>query len=211
MTDNPFDALDVLGWRTAWNDAGWVTPATDPVRGNVIRWNYPVGFTGGRGPGMEYYDHAPAKEVFAGFWWMASDPWQNHPSQVNKIAFWYAPTSGQNIHMRMYGEPPYRLDVVAEFPSGTVAFAPNVNNNPVKLGVWHKIEWHIKYASTGTSGDGVVEWWMDGVLEGRYNNLQSPDDAGFIEYQVSPTWGGNGGVKTENDYFQYDGVHLSRR
>ena len=86
-----------------------------------------------------------------------------------------------------------------------------MHNNPVTLGVWHKIEWHIKYASTSTSGDGVVEWWMDGVLEGRYANLQTPDDAGFTEYQVSPTWGGLGGVKTENDYFQYDGVHLSRR
>ncbi|MBI4503580.1 MAG: Ig-like domain-containing protein [Gemmatimonadetes bacterium] len=211
MTDNPFDALDVLGWRTAWNYDGWVTPAWDPTRGNVIRFNYPIGFTGGRGPGMAYYDHAAAKDVYAGFWWMASDPWQNHPSQVNKIAFWYTGTDGQNIHLRMYGVPPYRLEAVAEFPAGTVRFQPNVSASPVTLGVWHKIEWHVKYASTAGGTDGVVEWWMDGVLQGRYTNLQSPADAGFIEYQFSPTWGGLDGVKTENDYFQYDDVHLGRR
>jgi hypothetical protein len=210
ISNNPLDALNVLGWGTAWNN-GTIVPANDPQRGSVLQWNYPVGFTGGKGPGMEYYDHAPAKEVFAGFWWKPSDPWQNHDgSHVNKIAFWYTTTAGQNIDIQMYGTPPYRLDVVVEFPSAT-RLAPNVTTSAVTLGVWHKIEWHAKYASSAGSGDGLVEWWMDGVLQGRYTNIQTPNDAGYAQYQISPTWGGLDGVKTENDYYRYDDIHLSRR
>jgi hypothetical protein len=52
---------------------------------------------------------------------------------------------------------------------------------------------------------------MDGILQGRYTNVRTPNDAGFIEYQFSPTWGGEGGLKTENDYFMFDSVHLSKK
>ena len=48
-------------------------------------------------------------------------------------------------------------------------------------------------------GDGIIRWWMDGVLVGDYTNVKFPNDNGFVEYQISPTWGGNtGDVKTEN-------------
>jgi uncharacterized protein YjdB len=212
ISDNPFDALDVLGWGTSWNDNGYVRPAIDAVRGNVLQFNYPSGFTGSKGPGMEYLDHAPARDAYAGFWWKASNPWQGHPTGVNKIAFWVPQTSGTSVDMQMYGSPPYRMDVVSVFPAGgMIRMGPNVTQSPVTLGVWHKLEWHIKYATTSSSADGIVEWWMDDVLQGRYTNVQTPNDAGFIEYQFSPTWGGEGGLKTENDWFMYDSVHLSKK
>jgi hypothetical protein len=211
ITNNPLDTLNLLGWGTSWNSAGNVRPAMDPTRGRVLRFDYPIGFTGGKGPGMEYLDHVAAKEVFAGFWWKASDPWQNHAgSYVNKIAFWYT-SGGGSIDLQMYGTPPYRLDVVREFGSGTSRMPANEAKSSVTLGVWHKIEWHAKYASGNNTSDGVVEWWMDGVLQGRYTNVQTPNDAGFAQYQISPTWGGLGGAKTENDYYLYDDVHLSGR
>ena len=47
-------------------------------------------------------------------------------------------------------------------------------------------------------GDGIIRWWMDGVLVGNYTNVKFPNDNGFVEYQISPTWGGNtGDIKTE--------------
>jgi len=211
LSNNPFDALNALGWATNWNVDNNVAPAVDPQRGSVMRWAFPIGFTGGKGPGMEYLDHTPAKEVYAGFWWKASNPWQNHEaSHVNKIAFWYS-QNHQPIDIQMYGTPPYRLDVVTQFSAGTFRLAPNVTTSPVTLGVWHKIEMHAKYASSAGGSDGIVEWWMDGVLQGRYTNVNTPSDAGFQEFQISPTWGGLGGTKTENDYYMYDDVHLSRR
>jgi len=32
----------------------------------------------------------------------------------------------------------------------------------------------------------------------------------FQELQIAPTWGGVGGTKSQQDYFWFDHVHLSR-
>jgi len=56
-----------------------------------------------------------------------------------------------------------------------------------------------------------VRWWMDGVLVGNYTDAQFPGDAGFAEFQLSPTFGGTGPAKTENDYYWVDHVHVGRR
>ena len=210
ISDNPLDALNAAGWGTSWNEAGWIAPAMDGERGPVIRWNYPTGFTGGRGPGMEYLYHASAKEAFAGFWFKASDPWQSHPSLVNKMAFWYT-SSGQYMYIQMYGEPPYRMDAATSYAGGITWLPANQARSPMIPGAWHRIEWHAKYATSSSSGDGIIEWWLDGVLQGRYANIQTPADEGFAQFQISPTWGGFGGVKNEDDYYQYDDMHLSGR
>lgn len=212
ISDQAFDGMATLGWNTSWNSNGYVTivaDATAPASpSNVIQFMYPAGFAGGSAPATEYYDHPAYKEVYAGFWWKPSNPWENQISNVNKIAFWF--TAGNaSIDIQMYGPAPYVLHVVSEYPSGTVRMPPNVTATAVALGQWHKIEWHMKYATSGTSGDGLVEWWMDGVLQGRYTNVQTPSDAGFYEYQFSPTWGGVGGNKSETDYYWFDQVHLS--
>ncbi|HWZ27015.1 MAG TPA: Ig-like domain-containing protein [Gemmatimonadales bacterium] len=215
IADYGFDALNLNGWTTIWNTAGngsiagdATAPASPP---NVFQVMYPTGFAGGSAPATMYLDHTPAKEAYTGFWWKPSNPWQNHPSSnVNKILFWYT-ASNANIDIQMYGPAPYYLHVVQEFPSGSIRFQPNVNSTPVTLGQWHKIEWYIKYATTSTSADGVVKWWLDGVLQGNYTNIQTPDDAGLFEYKISPTWGGVNDTKTETDYYWYDQVHISHR
>ncbi len=185
---------------------------------DVGQWSYPVGFTPGCAPATMYYDHAAAKEVYAGFWWEPSNPWQSQSSNVNKIAFWQTPTNGSSADIQMYGQPPsipFVLHAYLEFPNTNdngVRLTPNVNSTTVTLGQWHLVEWHMKYATDSASGDGLVEWWLDGVLQGRYTNVQTPNDAGFYEFQVSPTWGGMGtDTKTEQDYYWFDHVHLSHK
>ncbi|HEX4632916.1 MAG TPA: Ig-like domain-containing protein [Gemmatimonadales bacterium] len=215
IADWGFDALNFGGWTTIWNDAGNGTIAQDPnapaSAPNVLQIMYPQGFAGGSAPATQYLDHTPVQEAFTGFWWKPSNPWENHPSSnVNKILFWYT-ASNYNIDIQMYGPAPYYLHVVQEFPSGSIRFKPNVNATPVTLGQWHKIEWYIKYATSSTSADGVVKWWLDGVLQGSYANIQTPPDAGLFEYKISPTWGGVNDTKSETDYYWYDQVHISRR
>ena len=187
--------------------------ATAPVSpASVLQVKYPAGFQGGSAPGTEIYAHAPADEAFAGFWWKASNPWENHASSnVNKLAFWYTGSGSGNLDIQMYGPAPYHLHVVTEFPSGSRRLVPNVNATAVTLGVWHRIEWYVKYATSGSSGDGVVKWWLDGVLQGSYGDVQTPSDAGFTEFKLSPTWGGVGDTKSGTDYYWFDQLHLSRR
>jgi hypothetical protein len=214
--NQPFDALTGQGWNVNYNEAGRVSIINDPTApsspSGVAQFRYPIGYTGGGAPGLLYYTHPAYKDVYAGFWWKPSNPWQNHPgSNVNKIGFWYTPTWGSSVDIQMYGPAPYVLHVVAQFPTGTIRMVPNVTTTPVALGQWHRIELHFKYASAAGASDGVVEFWMDGVLQGRYTNVRTPGDAGFNEFQLSPTWGGLDGTKTENDYYQFDHVKLSRR
>ncbi|HYK11349.1 MAG TPA: Ig-like domain-containing protein [Gemmatimonadales bacterium] len=215
IDDWGFDALNGSGWTTIWNDAGngsIIADASAPASApSVFQVMYPVGFAGGSAPATMYYDHPAAKEVFTGFWWKPSSGWQNHSSNVNKILFWFTGNSSNSIDIQMYGPAPYHLHVVQEYPSGSIRYQPNVNSTTVTLGQWHKVEWYMKYATTATSGDGIVMWWIDGVLQGSYSNIQTPDDAGFTEWKLSPTWGGVGDTKTQTDYYWFDQAHISRR
>jgi hypothetical protein len=149
-----------------------------------------------------YYTHASRQEVYAGFWWKPSSPWQNHPSGVNKLAFWFLGNS--NISIQMYGPAPYFLHVVTELPAETKRYVPNSTATAVTLGVWHRVEWHM-------STTGLVEWWLDGVLQGRYTGIQYSSTSGFSMFQFSPTWGGVDGSKGEADHYWYNAVHLSGR
>ena len=61
------------------------------------------------------------------------------------------------------------------------------------------------------AGDGVIRWWLDGALVGDYTKVRYPHDTGFIEYQISPTWGGIGDVKRETDYYRFNRSYISSR
>lgn len=208
------------GWNSIANSQGgdgmWNTTRVDDASApssptSVVQWRYPSGFGGGTAPGTLYFSHQVQTEVFAGFWWKPSSPWQNNPSNVNKIAFWFTASSAI-VDIQMFFDAntsQYNLHVVPEFPSGTVRYEPNVNVTSVALGQWHLVEWHMKYASTPGGTDGVLEWWLDGVLQGEYTDMQTPADAGFDQFEFSPTWGGTTGTKSETDYYWIDQVHLS--
>jgi hypothetical protein len=50
---------------------------------------------------------------------------------------------------------------------------------------------------------------MDGALLGDYTSVRYPNDAGFVEYQMSPTWGGIGDTKRRSDFFRFDHTYIS--
>lgn len=215
MTDEAFNALNENGWYSAQgqttNGSG-LSLAVDsgaprsPV--SVLQFTYAAGYQGGSVPGVEYYvPPAPVRETYFAFWWKPSNPWQNHPSNVNGIADLFPATSGL-LYLTFDGST-RTLHVQPEFDSDSRNLAPNVTTTSVTLGAWHLVEWYVKYSTTGSSRDGVARWWVDGVLQGDYRDLQMPGDAGFVEYDISPTWGGTGGTKTENDFFWFDHAHIS--
>jgi hypothetical protein len=67
---------------------------------------------------------------------------------------------------------------------------------------------YVKYSTTGTSGDGIIRWWLDGILIGNYSNASFPGKA-LSEFQFSPTWGGTGDTKTQQDYYWFDHAYIS--
>lgn len=218
LSDEPFDALAGNGWRVVQrqrtNGSG-VSLTSDPTAPasppSILQFTYAPGFQGGSEPGAEYFDApTPVRDTYVGLWWKPSDPWENHAaSGVNKIAFLYTELGSALALLMFRNDSGYTVQVTPEFASDTRRLAPNLNATPVALGAWHRIEWHVRYSSTPATRDGLAEWWLDGVPQGRYQDLQMPADAGFLEYQLAPTWGGVGGAKSELDCFWYDQVHVS--
>jgi hypothetical protein len=202
------------GWAV-YNPRGGITQLTNRTDApqsppNVGQWSYPVGYVGGVAPGTMYYDHAPLKEAYAAFWWEPSNPWQGHASEYNDLAFWITDSSIFVIRMLGSGSGPFKTQFLIEAGSSTT-YEENVgSSSPLALGQWHRVEFYVKYATSAVSGDGIVRWWVDGVSLGSYTAIQTPNDAGFVQFQFSPIWGGTGGTKTEQDYYWYDHVHLSR-
>ncbi|HZH40687.1 MAG TPA: hypothetical protein VFD85_06735 [Gemmatimonadales bacterium] len=205
------------GWGIN-NPNGYATQLTNDAEAplsppNVGQWSYPVGFQGGSPPAAMYLDPpSHSKEAYVGFWWKASNPWQDNNAATNEFITitTASPNSDAVIDLHeVDAAPTYAIDVITQFAGMSVAgLQPNVNNTNVTLGQWHRIEWYLKYSTTSTSGDGVIKWWLDGVLQGDYENQNMPDDAGFEQFQFRPAWDGTD-TKSEQDYFWFDHLHVS--
>lgn len=214
LTDEPWTALTGGGWnRRQSADDRIVSDTTAPLPpATVLEYVYPTGFAGGTAPATHYFTLGHCKELFVGLLWKVSSPWQGHSSLVNKIHFLYVDTS--DVAMVMYGPPsgPYDLRVLPQWREHDGSWlTPNVTNVPPAIGQWHRVEWFLKYESSAGAGDGVIRWWVDGALTGDYTKVRYPHDAGFIEYQISPTWGGVGDVKRETDYYRFNRSYVSSR
>jgi len=212
LSDRAWTSLQGGGWnRRASADDRIVADPTAPQQpASALEYIYPSGFPGGSAPATHYFSLGHRKELYIGLLWKVSDPWQGHSSGVNKIQFLYAQSS--DVAMVMYGRPggPYELRVMPQWREHDGSWlTPNVANVAPSLGQWHRIEWYLKYESTPGAGDGVIKWGLDGALLGDYTALHFPNDAGFIEYQLSPTWGGVGDVKRETDSYRFNHTYIS--
>jgi hypothetical protein len=198
------------GWRVVYGLApgpaqGWVQRISDPGAPfsppHVYDFVYPQGMVEGRAPATVYYTLF-ASEVYAGFWWKPSSPFDCGPNG-NKIAFLFNGGGGAGGQQFLILRPDGRLHVLPEYPGDYRWRTPNVNATAVALGVWHRIEWHA--TKTGT-----LQWWLDGVLQGSYSDVRNSYH--FDMFQFSPTWGGNTGArKSQTDHYWFGHVRLSAR
>lgn len=226
LTDWSWNAMVGGGWDQ--NGGAYISqdPTAPLSPSNVMTMRYPAGSGGGGSPSIVYYilnGGNGVGELYIGYWWKPSDPWQGHQHNINKIAFTTTNANGSFIQM-MYGPPggPYRLMTSMELYNtdnshlgngfgdigGTWQLFGNASGGTITLGKWHRIEVYAKRSSTPTSRDGVMKWWVDGVLVGNYVNANYPT-APWVEFQFSPTWGGGDDTKLQTDYFWYDHVRLS--
>jgi len=230
--DDPFATGNAVplgdGW-TLYNPNGYATQVTDsgaPLSPpNVGQWSYPVGFVGGDAPAVMYRDlNGSRREMYFGYDWKASNPWEGHPTGVNEISFVIAQDNILVVEMNGAPGGPYHLIVNAEFTTsnghldnstgedpGARYLSGNANggNYVVTPGQWYEIELYFRMSTTSTSRDGIVRWWVNGTLVGDYSTVNFDLAHAFDEFHFSPTWGGIGSSKTEEDYFWYDHVRLS--
>ena len=207
---------------TARGSASLAYDSTAPFKpASVYDFEYPQGMVEGTAPATVYFpyrrsgwkrtageltgqrDGLASREVYVSFWWKPSTRFDFGPNG-NKIAFLFnggGDTGGQQFLILM---PDGRLHVLPEYPNDFRWRHPNVTPTVVKLGVWHRIEWH----SNVVNGD--MEWWLDGTLQGRYNDVRNAHE--FDMFQFSPTWGGNTGAKKrETDHYWFGRVKVCVR
>jgi hypothetical protein len=200
------------GWKivsqaSPGSSRGWVERVLDasaPLSpSNVYDFVYPQGMVEGNAPGTVYFDGIGRKEVYVGFWWKASTPFDYGPDG-NKIAFIFNGGGAGGGQQFMILLPDGKLHVLPEYPGDFRWRDPNVNATTVSLNVWHRIEWYTN-VTTGT-----MKFWLDGVLQGSYTDVRNT--VNFDMFQLSPTWGGNiGARKKETDHYWFDHVRLSAR
>jgi len=202
------------GWKVVYNVepgsrlGGWVTRTSDSSApfsaSNVYDFVYPAGMVEGTAPATVYYYGINKREVYAGFWWKPSSPFDPGPAG-NKIAFLFNGGGGaggqQFIGLAANGQ----LIVLPEYQNkGFYVHYPNVNATKVTLGVWHRVEW---YTNLDT---GVLKWWLDGVLQGSYTDVVNTYP--FDMFQFSPTFGGCCSArKAQTDHYWFDHAHISAR
>ena len=220
---------DWTSWPSGWVNerasttglARLATDATAPVSpSGVLEEFYPAGMSGGTAPGNVIFTGTNgATEVFVGFWFKMSPNFQGHSSGVNKLVNIWTPF---DIHwLRVNSWSQYDTDgsrqngpfyLVATNRSSPYDLLQNQVQTmvPIVPGQWHKVEWHLTTAGAAP-GNGRVRWWLDGVLLGDYSNLASTMGSAFSEFQISPTWGGNGDTMGSDSYMRFDQVFISRR
>lgn len=92
---------------------------------------------------------------------------------------------------------------------GLVCF-PNVSNTPIKKDQWYLVEAYVKASTCGNgpncppggSRDGIVRWWIDGVLQGDYTNMNY--GCGTVnEFLIDHTWDGQLAAQCRSDTGDY--------
>jgi hypothetical protein len=169
----------------------------------VYDFVYPAGMVEGTAPSTVYYYGLNADEVYAGFWWKASSPFDYGPNG-NKLAFIFNGGGSAGGQQFLILKSDGLLHMLPEYPGDYRWRPPNVNATVVTLGQWHRIEWFTNRIT------GALKWWLDGVLQGSYTDVTSSYK--FDMFQFSPTWGGNSGArKKQTDHYWFDHAHLSKR
>jgi hypothetical protein len=185
-----------------------VVDAADPVSPSfVVQYSYPIGFEGGFEPGTIWRNvGSGTNELFLGLKWKPSNPWEDHPSGVNKIWFQFAGGGGAGGQVMLQMRPERTLRTTTEFPSEPFTNRDrNVGSGVITLGIFNTIEWYMRRDT------GVMRVWLNGALHLDYSDVVYPSQA-WDESKGAPTWGGATGVfKSQNDYFRYGHVRLLKR
>jgi hypothetical protein len=220
ILDFSFNTMQGNGLMFYGGDASLISDPTAPGSpDSVVQYRYAAGFPGGIAPAKHYTSLGNKKELFIGYWWKPSSPWQGHAAG-NKVTFLISPVFG-NLITFMSGPPngPFTSSMYIAFPTSNGHLLNSYGDDPgsrfifgngvgIKLGQWHRVELYVKHSTTPTSRDGIIRWWINGQLAGNYTTVNFMPEP-WVEFQLDPTWGGMGYTKDATDYFWFDHVHIS--
>lgn len=188
---------------------------------NVMEFRLPVGSSSGGGE--TYFPLNPQpREIFAGYWWKPSNPFEGHPNCSNKV-HGLVLTAG-NIWLDMHCSAtggPYVFKMILQIPEnnchlgngfgdcpGTYVVFGNQSSGAITLGAWHRVEVYLKSSSSSTSRDGILRMWVNGSQVMNYTTVNM--SASMLYWLFTPTWDGSWApIQTTSFSHRYDHVHVS--
>lgn len=208
--------LDVYGSSISVSDNTAPVSPSGGIKGLLYAFS-PQG-----GMQLIYSTPKPVREMYVGLTWRTNPQFQGRIVQ-NKLFFIRGNSLG-NGYFGMWNTPGSRtmkfewghntsgLDNshTCALDSGLWCYA-NSGPSMITLGQWAKVEVYQKASTTATSRDGILRWWINGVLGGNYTNLNYAP-SGLTEWQWNNTWDGAQDMGTSNtvDWEHWlDHVHIS--
>lgn len=233
-----FDSKQLPGgwaYNALWGDTSRARVISDnnPTAGgsppNALEIVFPQGFTDVTTPPSAGHSLSDTvRQLYVSFNMRVSNPWDYHSTSVNKLLFVATNGSGSLNNEAVIGligttEANAYIGVGVQTPgnggfpgagSGGY-FTPNVFNSGFSLGVWHRVEVlfiRSTGGATGGTGNGIIRWWVDGVLNGQHTNVlfHSTIDGLFNGFVINPNWGGSASnAKSQRDWIRFDHIYVS--
>jgi len=168
---------------------------------------YPQGFAAGSSPGSLANLTGEWSTHYVSYWLKYSKPYSN---QVVGTKQWYPYNATADYFVLFNSASQIQIDVQAPVAQGgSYNLGPNISNPTITLGVWHQFELYFRRSSTSSTADGIIRWWIDGVLCATYTNVTWPNTT-FDQARFEPVWGGITGTVAFDSYWWVDHIHLSQ-
>jgi hypothetical protein len=206
------------GWgylrRTSSKDADIAMDATAPFSPpDVLRIVFTPDMRHDTEPSVHWISLPRRPREFYARWWMKlSANWTASPAGGGKITFLHVDPGGQGqVYTGLFGAgAPHHVSVNTEWaPYGQKIWPPNVTTSPISYARWYEIEWYVKWASSPGANDGIMRWWVDGVLNGDYARVRFPaGGTRFQQFEFAPTLQN---PPPEEQYMYIDHTHLRGR
>lgn len=218
VVDCPFNGISSCGILDAYSSGRITSDASAPVSPNSVAQStlYAGNSTGGMQ--LNFVTPQVSNEIYMGLMWRTNPEFYGRPAN-NKTFFLRGPQN--NGVWYMVGTPGGPFRMVFSHNSGYLdnshtcgsqlglGCEPNVGSGAVTPGVWTKLEAYVKKSTTATSRDGIVRWWVNGVLAGNYTNMNYAQN-GLNEWVWSETWDGTVYPLPTQDWSHFlDHLHIS--
>ena len=231
VTSAPFSDVIPSEWFNVYNTQTFASPGGSGVSFSPPRAldvYLPAGSNTGGG---QWGINIPqSREFYCGFYWSTNADFIGYTNTTNKMIFFRNPAN-DNSFINWHGVPgaPKQIkwyfqslysnahtagwDGDADGRSGRLSC--NVNGSAAVIAAgsgWHLIEFYGRTSTTGTSRDGIMKWWVDGVLCGNHPNVNWCP-GGYTEMQLTPAWDGtpSGRDLTKSWHHYFDHIYISRK
>jgi len=217
LNDQPWNGVSTNGWgylrRTSAKDDDIASDATAPVSPpQVLRIVFTPSMQRDSEPSVHWIVLPRSREVFTTWWMKLSPNWTPSPAGAAKMTFLQAWPDGQGqVYAALLdSRAPHRMAVNTEWaPYGQKVWESNVTTSRISYDRWYGFAWYAKWESAPGAGDGILRWWVDGVLNGDHTNVIFPSGSGgFQQFEFAPTVQ----VPAPAEQYMYiDHTHVSAR